>query len=46
MSEENKNTTEKKCDCDDPCDDCTQGNMSNLTGWIHTKDKTDTKDKK
>jgi hypothetical protein len=27
--------TENKCkECDDPCDDCTDMHMSNLTGWI------------
>jgi hypothetical protein len=35
--------TENKCkECDDPCDDCTDMHMSNLTGWITSqKDKED-----
>lgn len=27
--------TENKCqECDDPCDDCTDYDIANLTGWI------------
>lgn len=33
-------TNNKKCkDCDDPCDDCTNVNVANLSGWISTKKK-------
>lgn len=30
---------EDKKECDDPCDDCTDIEMSNLTGWITPSDK-------
>lgn len=33
-------TTKHTCeDCDDPCDDCTELEMGNLSGWIETKEK-------
>jgi hypothetical protein len=38
MSNE-KNDNNKCQECDDPCDDCTYIEMSNLTGWITTQKK-------
>ena len=38
MSNE-KNDNNKCQECDDPCDDCTDVEMSNLTGWITTQKK-------
>jgi len=38
MSNE-KNDNDTCQECDDPCDDCTDVEMSNLTGWITTQKK-------
>jgi hypothetical protein len=41
MANEKEDKPKKTCECDDPCDDCTQVHMSNLTGWIQTKEQSD-----
>jgi hypothetical protein len=46
MTNKEEDKPKKTCECDDPCDDCTQGHMSNLTGWIQTKEQSDDTDKK
>jgi hypothetical protein len=39
MVEKDEDNLNKNCECDDPCDDCTGINMSDLTGWIKSGKK-------